>query len=136
MKLKPIRNQIVILMGASSGIGRQAALDFVGRGARHAEISMMAADTSMYEELKEAADAAVRTYGRINTWVQLAGANLCHFRTDHSRGMGTRHGVSGMLEAIRLELNEGAPIGVTELIPGSINTPYSIRRVPSRVSNR
>ncbi len=31
MKLKPIRNQIVILMGASSGIGRQAALDFVGR---------------------------------------------------------------------------------------------------------
>ncbi len=37
---------------------------------------MMAADTSMYEELKEAADAAVRTYGRINTWVQLAGANL------------------------------------------------------------
>ena len=34
MKLKPISEQVVVLMGASSGIGRQAALDFAKRGAQ------------------------------------------------------------------------------------------------------
>jgi NAD(P)-dependent dehydrogenase (short-subunit alcohol dehydrogenase family) len=36
----------------------------------------MAADTSVYEYVQEAPDAAVRAYGRIDTWVRIAGMNL------------------------------------------------------------
>jgi len=34
MKLKPIKEQVVVIFGASSGIGRQTALRFAQRGAR------------------------------------------------------------------------------------------------------
>ena len=34
MRLKPIEEQVVVLMGASSGIGRETALRFGERGAR------------------------------------------------------------------------------------------------------
>ncbi len=34
MKLKPINEQVVVVFGASSGIGRQTALRFAQRGAR------------------------------------------------------------------------------------------------------
>ena len=195
MKLKPIKNQVVVLMGASSGIGRQAALDFASRGAKvfacardlagleslayevrqsGGDISIMAADTSVYEQVREVAEAAVRQYGRIDTWVQLAGVNLyatfeqttpeewerviavnltgqafgAMVALPHLRSAGggalihvtsvearrslpyqsayaaSKHGVSGMLEALRLELkHDGLPVSVTEIIPGSINTP-------------
>ena len=34
MRLKPVEEQVVALMGASSGIGRESALRFAGRGAK------------------------------------------------------------------------------------------------------
>ena len=34
IKLKPINEQVVVVFGASSGIGRIAALDFAERGAK------------------------------------------------------------------------------------------------------
>ncbi len=34
MQLKPIDQQVVVVMGASSGIGRETALRFAERGAR------------------------------------------------------------------------------------------------------
>jgi short-subunit dehydrogenase len=34
IRLKPIEEQVVVLMGASSGIGREAALRFAARGAK------------------------------------------------------------------------------------------------------
>jgi NAD(P)-dependent dehydrogenase (short-subunit alcohol dehydrogenase family) len=34
MQLKPIEEQVVALMGASSGIGRETALRFARRGAK------------------------------------------------------------------------------------------------------
>ena len=34
MQLKPVEEQVVALMGASSGIGREAALRFAERGAK------------------------------------------------------------------------------------------------------
>ena len=34
MKLKPIKDQVVVVLGASSGIGREVALRFAQRGAR------------------------------------------------------------------------------------------------------
>lgn len=33
IRLKPIEQRVVVLMGASSGIGREAALRFAARGA-------------------------------------------------------------------------------------------------------
>jgi NAD(P)-dependent dehydrogenase (short-subunit alcohol dehydrogenase family) len=34
VKLKPIENQVAVVMGASSGIGRETALRFAKRGAK------------------------------------------------------------------------------------------------------
>jgi NADP-dependent 3-hydroxy acid dehydrogenase YdfG len=34
MRLKPVEEQVVALMGASSGIGRESALQFARRGAK------------------------------------------------------------------------------------------------------
>jgi short-subunit dehydrogenase len=34
MRLKPVEEQVVVLMGASSGIGRETALRFAERGAK------------------------------------------------------------------------------------------------------
>jgi len=34
VQLKPIENQVVVVMGASSGIGRETALRFAKRGAK------------------------------------------------------------------------------------------------------
>jgi short-subunit dehydrogenase len=34
MQLKPINQQVVAVVGASSGIGREAALEFAKRGAK------------------------------------------------------------------------------------------------------
>jgi NAD(P)-dependent dehydrogenase (short-subunit alcohol dehydrogenase family) len=48
MQLKPVGEQVVVLMGASSGIGRQTALRFAERGAlstalpeRHTPLSVL-----------------------------------------------------------------------------------------------
>ena len=93
MKLKPIEDQVVALMGASSGIGRDAALRFAARGAKvvvsargeeglrslvgeiragGGEATYVTADTSDFEQVKRVADRAVEEYGRLDTWVHLA----------------------------------------------------------------
>jgi NAD(P)-dependent dehydrogenase (short-subunit alcohol dehydrogenase family) len=93
MQLKPINQQVVVIVGATSGIGRAAALRFGEQGARllvssrsqeelaHLvdEISSrgghalsFAADTSVYEEVQEIARIAANSFGRIDTWVHSA----------------------------------------------------------------
>jgi NAD(P)-dependent dehydrogenase (short-subunit alcohol dehydrogenase family) len=93
MQLKPINQQVVVIVGATSGIGRAAALRFGEQGARllvssrsqeeldHLveEISSrgghalaFAADTSEYEGVQEIARIAANSYGRIDTWVHSA----------------------------------------------------------------
>jgi NAD(P)-dependent dehydrogenase (short-subunit alcohol dehydrogenase family) len=97
MQLKPIEEQVVALMGASSGIGRETALRFAERGAkvvvaartgrgldslvdeiRDAGGSAVAipADTSDFEQVKAVADKATEEYGRLDTWVHLAAVGL------------------------------------------------------------
>jgi NAD(P)-dependent dehydrogenase (short-subunit alcohol dehydrogenase family) len=97
LRLKPLDEQVVVLIGASSGIGRQAALDFAAKGAKivavardeqglrslaefieaaGGEIAMAVADTANYEQLKSVAEMAERTFGRIDTWVHLAAVSL------------------------------------------------------------
>src|SRR5215216_2298864 len=96
MRLKPIDEQVVVLMGASSGIGRETALRFADRGARvvsargeeglaslveeirreGGEATYAVADTSEFEQVKAVAERAVEEYGTLDTWVHLAAVGL------------------------------------------------------------
>ncbi len=97
MRLKPLEDQVIVLMGASSGIGREAALRFAGQGAkvvvsaRTAEdldslvaairerggvATAVPADTTDYAAVQAVAAAAVAEHGRLDTWMQVAGVGL------------------------------------------------------------
>jgi len=97
MKLKPVENQVVALMGASSGIGRETALRFAERGARvvvsarneegldsllqelrsrGGEATAVSADVTDFEQVKAVANTAAETYGRLDTWVHLAAVSV------------------------------------------------------------
>lgn len=97
MKLKPVDEQVVVVFGASSGIGREAAMQFAERGAKVVaaargrdaleslaqDIRMrggicapMVADATDWAQVKAVADDAARRFGRIDTWVQAAAVSV------------------------------------------------------------
>ena len=97
IKLKPINEQVVVVFGASSGIGRQAALDFARRGAKvvvaarsetglqslvaeiersGGEAYYLIADAADFAQVKAVADGTIEKFGRLDTWVHSAAAFL------------------------------------------------------------
>jgi NAD(P)-dependent dehydrogenase (short-subunit alcohol dehydrogenase family) len=97
MQLKPVEEQVVALMGASSGIGRETALRFAERGAKvvvaarseeglsslveeirgkGGQATAVPAEVTEFEQVKAVADRAVEEYGRLDTWVHLAAVLL------------------------------------------------------------
>jgi NAD(P)-dependent dehydrogenase (short-subunit alcohol dehydrogenase family) len=97
MRLKPVEEQVVALMGASSGIGRETALRFADRGAKvvvsarnekglnslveeirgkGGQATAVPAEVTEFEQVKAVADRAVEMYGRLDTWVHLAAVLL------------------------------------------------------------
>jgi NAD(P)-dependent dehydrogenase (short-subunit alcohol dehydrogenase family) len=97
MKLKPIEDQVVVVMGASSGIGREAAKRFAARGARVVvsargtkgletlvqEIGeaggtarAVPADVTDGDAVRNVADEAAAAYGALDTWAHLAAVGL------------------------------------------------------------
>ncbi|HSH58694.1 MAG TPA: SDR family NAD(P)-dependent oxidoreductase, partial [Acidimicrobiales bacterium] len=93
IRLEPLSRQVAVVMGASSGIGRQTALQMSRQGARlvvsardeealetlRAQITAeggealaMRADVSVAEEVQAVADAAVGAFGGLDTWVHAA----------------------------------------------------------------
>ncbi len=95
IKLKPINEQVIVVFGASSGIGRIAAIDFAGRGAKvvvaarseeglkslveeieasGGEAHYLIADAADFQQVKNVADSTFRKFGRLDTWVHSAAA--------------------------------------------------------------
>jgi NAD(P)-dependent dehydrogenase (short-subunit alcohol dehydrogenase family) len=194
--LRPVSDQVVVLVGASSGIGRAAAAAFAARGARvvcagrnqraldtlTGEITntggtavAVATDIADPGAVRELVRVAEARFGRIDTWVNLAGVAVfgrVEDITDEEfervlrvNFLGHVHGVRAVLPALRragggavigvssaegvravplhapytaskfalrgfydclrIELaQEGAPIAVTTILPGAIDTPF------------
>jgi len=97
MKLKPIHDQVVVVCGASSGMGRQTALEFARRGAKvvassrsqegldslveqikeaGGEAIAVVADVSDYPQVKNIVRKAVDRFGRIDTWAHFAATSV------------------------------------------------------------
>ncbi len=97
VQLKPIDQQVVVVCGASSGIGRETSLQFAKRGAQvvvaartasalHSLVDeirreggaavAVVADVAEFPQVQAVADRAVAEYGRLDTWVHLAGVGL------------------------------------------------------------
>ncbi|MDQ4122137.1 MAG: SDR family oxidoreductase [Acidobacteriota bacterium] len=93
MKLKPINQQVVVITGASSGIGRETALQFAARGAKvvaaarsesglkslieeirqnGGEAIYEICDVADFDQVQKVAEKAVVEYNRIDTWVNNA----------------------------------------------------------------
>lgn len=97
MQLKPIRQQVVVVVGASSGIGRETALQFARQGAKvvvasrsieglttlvgeihdfGGEAIAVPADVAEYDQVEAIATKTVEEYGRIDTWVHAAATGI------------------------------------------------------------
>lgn len=84
IQLKPINQQVVVLFGASSGIGRESALQFARRGAKVVVAARGESGlNSLVEEIRReggearaVADQAVQWYGRLDAWVHLAAVSI------------------------------------------------------------
>jgi NADP-dependent 3-hydroxy acid dehydrogenase YdfG len=95
--LKPLHQQVVVLTGASSGIGLATALDAGAAGARlvlaarsgdvlEAIVASLAArgveaiyveaDVADRAQVQRVADAAIERFGRIDTWANIAGVTI------------------------------------------------------------
>jgi NAD(P)-dependent dehydrogenase (short-subunit alcohol dehydrogenase family) len=93
---RPIRDQIVVITGASSGIGRETALMFGERGATvvlaarnetalasvakeveriGGRASAVVTDVARWEQVARLARQAAERFGRIDTWVNNAGVS-------------------------------------------------------------
>jgi short-subunit dehydrogenase len=95
--VKPLNEQVVVITGASSGIGRETALRMGREGAKvvisarndealddlveeirsaGGEATSIPADVSEWDQVQALASAAREQYGRIDTWVNNAGVLL------------------------------------------------------------
>jgi NAD(P)-dependent dehydrogenase (short-subunit alcohol dehydrogenase family) len=93
VRLKPLDEQVVVVLGASSGIGRASALRLAARGARlvvgarsepgltslvqeitaaGGEAVHLACDAADPDQVERLADLAISRFGRIDTWVNAA----------------------------------------------------------------
>ena len=97
IQLKPVSEQVVVVTGASSGIGLATARAAAAAGARVVLAARSAdalqqaveaiqakggdaihvvADVSKADDLRRVADAAIERFGRIDTWVNNAGVGI------------------------------------------------------------
>jgi len=104
MHLKPLKEQVVVVVGASSGIGRDVAKGFASRGSRvvaasksreeivslvneikdelHGEAIGMVIDVTDAKQVDELGNLAVKEYGRVDTWVHASAVTLYAYFED------------------------------------------------------
>jgi NAD(P)-dependent dehydrogenase (short-subunit alcohol dehydrogenase family) len=97
VNLIPVDRQVVVIVGATSGIGKAAAFHFAEKGAkvvaagrsqealdalveevsiRGGTIAGVKTDVADYQQVQALAESAVQRFGRIDTWVNAAAVNL------------------------------------------------------------
>jgi NAD(P)-dependent dehydrogenase (short-subunit alcohol dehydrogenase family) len=93
MRIRPLNEQVVVVFGASSGIGRETAHRFAKKGAKvvaaartgealdslaeeirqaGGECHTVVADAADFDQVKAVAEAAYERYGRLDTWAHVA----------------------------------------------------------------
>lgn len=151
VKLKPLAEQVIVITGASSGIGRATAREAARRGAkvllvaRH-EASLgeavreieaaggtaayAVADVGEQEQVDAAARAAVERFGRVDTWVNNAGTSIYAKLLDtpndeHRRLFQTNYfgAVHGALAAVPLLRDAGGALITVASIGSDMPSP-------------
>jgi NAD(P)-dependent dehydrogenase (short-subunit alcohol dehydrogenase family) len=154
MRLKPIQDQVVVVLGASSGIGRELALRFGERGAKVVvaarteeglaslvnEIEQrggrglhVVCDVALPAEVERVAEAAVEAFGRIDTWVNVAAVSVYARFEDTTpeefrRVMEVNYlgQIHGALSALpRLRANGGGALIAVSSVESSVSLPLT-----------
>src|SRR5207248_1536169 len=125
MQLKPIAEQVVAVMGASSGIGRETALRAAARGAKVVVAARSEPGLhSLVGEIRGAKAALPQLKRAGGALIHVSSIEARRAFPLHSAYGAAKHGVDGFVEALRVELrHEGAPVSVTQILPASVNTP-------------
>lgn len=150
--MESLKGKVIIVMGASSGIGEASVRKIAGKGGRlviaarreeklkeiadslpDADINYLKADVTNYEEVKRVIDYAMEKYGRIDVVFNNAGimptGNLIEARRDEWKQM-LDINIMGVLNAIAavlpiMEMQKSGHIITTDSVAGHVVYPGS-----------